>query len=191
MDRRSFLSLGVGTIFTVKSVMKNEIVQPEKFYFKDDGKIPNSKHPLLLYRNAFEERGAAGAAYLEQKFASNDWSNSWRNGIFSYHHYHSISHEVLGIYKGTVLVHLGGESGEKVRLNAGDIVIIPAGVGHKNLESDSLGVVGAYPGGMDYDIKKGEDGDRPGADANIAAVPFPKFDPFLGDKGGLKELWLK
>ena len=26
--------------------------QPEVFYFKDDGRIPNNRLPLLLYRNA-------------------------------------------------------------------------------------------------------------------------------------------
>jgi hypothetical protein len=28
----------------------------ETFYFEDDGRIPNSKYPLLLYRDAFSER---------------------------------------------------------------------------------------------------------------------------------------
>lgn len=163
--------------------------QPEKFYFKDDGKIPNNKLSLLLYRNAFSERGEEGASWLEEKFTSNNWTNSWRNGIYGFHHYHSTSHEVLGVYSGTALVHLGGEQGEKVDLKAGDIIIIPAGVGHKNLGSDNLGIVGAYPEGRSYDLNKGMAGERPKADENIAALPVPDTDPLLGNNAGLTAIW--
>ena len=60
---------------------------------------------------------------FEQLFTENGWPGAWRNGIFSFHHYHSTSHEVLGIYAGKALVHLGGENGEKVNIEAGDIII--------------------------------------------------------------------
>lgn len=168
------------------SSMPNE---PLELFFQDDGKIPNSKYPLILYRNAFEERGNHGAAWLEKKFASNNWTNSWRNGIYSFHHYHSTSHEVLGIYTGEALVHLGGEAGEKVNIKAGDIIVIPAGVGHKNLESKGLGVVGAYPDGHTWDLNRGLAGERPMADQNIAALPIPTADPLLGPRDGLKNIW--
>ncbi|MRS64733.1 cupin domain-containing protein [Larkinella terrae] len=165
--------------------------QPETFAFKDDGSIPNSKYPLLLYRKAFSETGSAGASWLEQRFSANNWTNSWRNGVFPYHHYHSISHEVLGVYSGSALLHLGGEKGQKVRVAAGDIIVIPAGVGHKKLEASAdFGVVGAYPDGRDYDILRAEPGDRPKADQNIAAVLLPETDPLLGKREGLKDLWL-
>ncbi|GAB3911239.1 cupin domain-containing protein [Larkinella knui] len=164
--------------------------QPEVFHFQDDGQIPNSKLPLLLYRNSFSETGLAGASWLEQRFSATNWTNSWRNGIFAYHHYHSTSHEVLGVYSGSAFVHLGGENGQKVRIQAGDIIVIPAGVGHKKLDASAdFGVVGAYPDGRDYDVLRGEPGDRPQADQNIAAVPVPKTDPFLGEKDGLTRLW--
>ena len=163
---------------------------PEVIFFQDDGTIPNSNYPLLLYRNAFSETGSAGASWLEKRFSANNWTNSWRNGVFPYHHYHSISHEVLGIYSGSALLHLGGEKGQKVRVQAGDIIVIPAGVGHKRLEaSTDFGVVGAYPDGQDYDVLRGEPGDRPGADKNIAAVPLPKTDPLLGKEGELTRFW--
>lgn len=162
---------------------------PVRLLFSDDGKIPNSKYPLLLYKDAFDERGEAGARWLEQKFASHNWTNSWRNGIYNFHHYHSISHEVLGIYSGKVVVHLGGERGKKVELVAGDIVVIPAGVGHKNLGSSGLSVVGAYPEGRSWDLKKGLPGERPGADRNIASLPVPKTDPLYGPGAGLTRIW--
>ena len=36
------------------------------------------------------------------------------------------------------MVQLGGEKGHKVEVEAGDMIIISAGVGHKNLGSNNL-----------------------------------------------------
>ncbi len=164
-------------------------MKPEKFFFKDDGSIPNNKLPMLLYKNAFRERGEEGADWLEERFAENNWKNSWRNGVYDYHHYHSITHEVLGVYSGKALLHLGGEAGEKIEVTAGDIIVIPAGVGHKNLGSDNFKIVGAYPNGSDYDMNYGKEGERPGADKNIASLAIPENDPLLGKNGGVPEIW--
>ncbi|WP_198172469.1 cupin domain-containing protein [Hymenobacter ginkgonis] len=164
-------------------------MQPEKFLFKDDGQIPNSPYPLLLYRQAFVARDAAGAAWLESKFAQHNWTNSWRNGVYPFHHYHSTSHEVLGVYAGSALLHVGGEAGQQVAVQAGDILVIPAGVGHKNLGSQGLGIVGAYPDGRAWDVNRGLPGERPQTDKNIAALPLPSTDPLLGKAGGLLTSW--
>ena len=171
------------------SLRRTRLMQPEKLYFKDDGTIPNSHYPLLLYRQAFAARDAAGAAWLESHFAANNWTNSWRNGVYPFHHYHSTSHEVLGVYAGSALLHLGGENGQKVRVQVGDILVIPAGVGHKNLGSDNLGIVGAYPDGRHWDVNRGLPGERPQTDKNIAALPIPGTDPLLGKSGGLLSSW--
>ena len=48
-------------------------VQPEKAYFKDDGSIPNSALPLLVYRQAFVLGASDLAATIEERFARNDW----------------------------------------------------------------------------------------------------------------------
>lgn len=166
-------------------------MQPKTYFLQDDGIIPNSKYPLLLYKNVFETRNEEGAAWLEEKFRSNHWSNSWRDGVFDYHHYHSITHEVLGVYSGKALLHLGGEQGEKIEVQAGDVLVIPAGVGHKNLGGENFKVVGAYPNGSDYDIKKGKPGERPQADKNIASLAIPEQDPLLGKESGLPVIWNK
>jgi len=190
MERKAFISwLGLLAVRGPKSSMGEPLPKPQELLFADDGIIPNSKFPLLLYKGVFNARAAEGAAWLEQHFASNNWTNSWRNGIYPFHHYHSTSHEVLGIYNGSALLHLGGEKGKKVNVQAGDVIVIPAGVGHKNLEGEGLGVVGAYEDGRSWDINKGLPGERPKTDQNIAAIPFPKTDPFTGETGGLKEAW--
>jgi len=192
MNRTQFLTMLGLSSFTLfnKKTMADELVKPEMLHFKDDGIIPNSKYPLLHYQKAFAEIGSNGASWLEQHFAKYNWTNSWRNGVYSFHHYHSTSHEVLGIYNGSALLFLGGEKGQKVHVEAGDIIVIPAGVGHKNLgSSNDFGVVGAYPDGRSWDIMRGEPGDRPKADERIAALPVPGFDPYLGKTDGLVKLW--
>jgi uncharacterized protein YjlB len=157
---------------------------------KDDGIFPNSKYPLLLYRKAVLVPEHDPAAIFEQLFASNGWGGSWRNGIYSYHHYHSTAHEVLGVYRGSAKVQLGGKSGVAQEVQAGDVIIIPAGVAHKNLGSTSdFGAVGAYPEGQDWDLNYGKPGERPKADRNIAAVSLPKMDPVYGVAGPMVEHW--
>ena len=86
---------------------------------------------------------------------------------------------------------LGGDKGSTVKVKAGDIIVIPACVGHKNRGDKNLGVVGAYPDGMPVDIMRGENGERPGVDNNIVAVPFPDTDPLLGKEEGLRKIWMK
>lgn len=191
MKRNRFIStLGLaGLVIFLPQSTSIKMKGTEKLFFKDDGKIPNSQYPLILYRNAFSARGGSGASWLEEKFAANNWTNSWRNGIYSFHHYHSTSHEVLGVYSGSAMVHLGGEEGEKLNIEAGDIIIIPAGVGHKNLGGRNLGVVGAYPDGRSWDLNRGLPGERPKVDQNILALSIPEADPLLGKSDGLVKIW--
>lgn len=192
MNRTQFLTMiGLSSFtFFSRKTMAEHFIKPETHLFKDDGTIPNSKYPLLHYQKAFTQTGADGAGWLEQHFAKNNWTNSWRNGVYSFHHYHSTSHEVLGVYSGSALLFLGGEKGQKVKVEAGDILVIPAGVGHRNLGSSAdFGVVGAYPDGRSWDVMRGQPGDRPKADERIAALPVPDFDPFSGKNGGLISLW--
>lgn len=188
MNRTEFL-LSTIPLFTLPNMVTDN-PKPELFHFADDGLIPNSRYPLLLYRDAFSARGTTGATWLEQRFADNNWTNAWRNGIFPYLHYHSLSHEVLGIYSGSATVQLGGAKGKAVSVQAGDVIVIPAGVGHQNLGSSSdFGVVGAYPNGRTFDVLRGRAGERPMADQTIAALPVPKTDPLLGKSAGLVTLW--
>lgn len=159
---------------------------PESFRFADDGRFPNSALPLLVYRGAVPSDPAA----IERSFAANGWSNGWRNGIFRYHHFHSIAHEVLGIAAGEVKVAFGGPSGQEVTVRAGDAVVIPAGVAHRNMgQSGDLLVVGAYPGGSDYDIRRGDPAEHEAARRAIAAVSPPDSDPIFGSDGPLLRLW--
>jgi uncharacterized protein YjlB len=156
----------------------------------DDGRIPNSKLPLLIYPKAVKLTSRDPASTFEELFTANRWGSTWRDGIYTYHHYHSTAHEVLGVFSGTATVQLGGEGGIKQKINAGDVLVIPAGVAHKNLGASSdFGVVGAYPPGQDWDMNYGRPQERPLADENIARVPLPEMDPVHGAGGPLLEHW--
>jgi uncharacterized protein YjlB len=77
-----------------------------------------------------------------------------------------------------------------VTVAAGDCVVIPAGVGHK-LERGSrdLLVIGAYPEGRAWDVRRGDPAERAEVLVNIAAVPLPATDPLAGGGGPLVEAW--
>lgn len=164
-------------------------IQPEIYYFVKDGNIPNSRYPLLVYRQAFEGTGIKSAEWLEKQFSMNNWTNSWRWGVYSYHHYHSNTHEVLGVYSGNAVLQFGGENGIKMNVEVGDVIVIPAGVAHKNIScSDDFGVVGAYPEGKDPDIKKGIPEELQLAEENLSNVVIPQYDPLMGAEG-LVKIW--
>jgi uncharacterized protein YjlB len=77
-------------------------------------------------------------------------------------------------------------------VKAGDVALLPAGCGHQNLGATSdLLVVGAYPPGSDWDLCRGEAGERPRVIENIANVPLPATDPVGGLEGPVIEHWLK
>ena len=165
-------------------------MDPESVKFRDDGKIPNNRLPLLLYRRAFPFNAENSAGMIESRFEENGWTGSWRGGVFPYHHYHSTTHEVLGVCGGRATLQLGGEGGTTFEVRKGDVIVIPAGVGHMRVESSpDFEVVGAYPDGLKWDLLRGEPGERPGADQNIASVPLPRKDPIYGAEGPLNAKW--
>ena len=162
----------------------------ETFLLKDDGVFPNNRLPVILYRDAIMFEGEDRAGQVEEVFQKHGWGAVWRNGIFGYHHYHATAHEVLGVASGTVTVELGGDEGILLELEAGDVVVLPAGVVHKNIDSSTdFVVVGAYPPGQIWDMNTGGPGERPRVDARIAAVPHPRTDPVYGPEGPLVRLW--
>ena len=162
----------------------------EQITLQDDGVFPNSRHPALLYKGALDISMLFPGTHVRHLFERNGWSNSWDAGIFEYHHYHSITHEALGFYKGHTILQLGGPSGLKIFVEKGDVLIIPAGVAHKNLSAEnSVSVIGAYPGGLDYDMNYGNPDERPQTDENIRKVPVPQNDPLFGKGSGLIKIW--
>ncbi|WP_233595338.1 MULTISPECIES: cupin domain-containing protein [Corallococcus] len=167
-----------------------EAPEPTRLQFKDDGQVPNSRFPVLVYRAVFAKEGDVAAAF-EQRFATNGWPPQWRSSVYDFHHYHSTAHEVLGVAKGTAKLMLGGEAGQVVSVQAGDVVVLPAGTGHKRVESsgDFL-VVGAYPQGHgQWDLQRPDAKTHDASVKRIAQVPVPSSDPVTGKDGAVPRSW--
>jgi uncharacterized protein YjlB len=159
----------------------------ELLHFDESDGIPNNTAlPVVVHHDVSQIIDDPAAC--ERLFASHNWGGSWRNGIFSYHHFHSNAHEALGIVSGAARVALGGPGGAVLTVRAGDVIVLPAGTGHKR-EDDAAGllVVGAYPPGQEqYDLRRADPSWLSEARANIAAVALPEADPALGAEDGLR-----
>jgi uncharacterized protein YjlB len=169
---------------------RQQYTRVQAYLFEDDGRIPNNPDlPLLLYPGVLPTSTELPSE-CEVLFGENRWGGSWRNGVFPYHHYHSTAHEVLGVVRGSARIAFGGEAGMTVEVGAGDVVVLPAGVGHRNAgaSSDFL-VVGAYPRGQSWDLRTGEPDERPEVLENIRNVPLPEADPVFGKERPLLEHW--
>jgi uncharacterized protein YjlB len=134
--------------------------------------IPNHpRFPVLIYH---------GVTDAPARFAEHGWGGSWVNGIYDFHHFHSTSHEALAIVEGSATVELGGPQGQAFEVTQGDVLVLPAGTGHRRASSPGgLIVVGAYPAGQhDYDLLREAD---EAARARIESLPAPPHDPVGGD----------
>jgi uncharacterized protein YjlB len=169
----------------------NAPLKTDTYVFQDDGIVPNNRLPLIVRQGAVTPDASDPASAFERTFAKNGWTNSWRNGIYDYQHYHSTAHEALGVAIGSATVQFGGENGETIGLTAGDVVVIPAGVAHARIsQSADLLVVGAYADGRDWDLLRDTDsGAIAAARQRIAQVPLPEADPVDGGDGPLMKLW--
>jgi uncharacterized protein YjlB len=140
-------------------------------------RIPN--HPrfaVLVYRGVPDARSPEAARAL---LARHGWGGSWVDGVFDFHHFHSNAHETLAVVQGSAIIELGGPQGEAFDVAAGDVLVLPAGTGHRRRSaSGGFTVVGAYPRGQeDYDLLREADD---AARERIAALPAPPEDPVGG-----------
>lgn len=162
--------------------------QPQALRLEPGDTMPNSRLPVLIYRKALAQDETNKAGGFERMFEANGWRGIWRDGIYDYDHYHSNAHEVLGVAQGRAELRLGGDTGKTVKLEAGDVVVLPAGTGHRRIShSENFVVIGAYPAGQEhYDICRTR---SPEAELRINKVKPPESDPVGGKSGPLLELW--
>jgi len=155
---------------------------PTMYFLSDNGKFPNSHLPVLHYTGIVKVPKLFAAGRIKALFRRNGWANNWRHGIYTYAHYHSNTHEAMAVIHGRTNLQLGGDGRRIITIKKGDLLIIPAGVAHKNMgaEKDVI-CIGGYPGGIDFDINVGGPGERPGTDAKIAKVSLPTNGPLCPD----------
>jgi uncharacterized protein YjlB len=146
--------------------------------------LNHPRWPLLIYPAVTAD---ATPEFFEDLFTRHKWPAAWRNGVHPFHHFHSNSHEVLGVYEGEVTVRFGGPEGGMrgvtVSAKPGDVIVLPAGTLHKKLSSKgSLGIVGAYPEGSAPDLCMG-------LQKKKSDAPLPACDPVHGPGGPLFTYW--
>jgi uncharacterized protein YjlB len=145
--------------------------------------IPNHpSFPVLVYRGV--KLVVAGADACRALFAEHGWPDSWAGGLFGFHHFHSTSHQVMGVVAGRARLELGGPQGRAFDVSAGDVIVLPAGTGHRRVSSaGGFSVVGAHPAGQEhFDLLRGDDpSEVAAARERIAALAVPPQDPVGGD----------
>jgi uncharacterized protein YjlB len=152
----------------------------EHFLIGANGWVPNNPRlPVVLHHGVAPGAGDALADHFDRMFAEHGWRSQWRDGIYDYHHYHSTAHEALGVFAGNATLELGGPEGRLLMVSPGDVLMLPAGTGHRRVSAcPDFQVVGAYPVGQDWDIC------RQAPDAltydRMRALPDPT-DPVTGD----------
>ncbi len=163
----------------------------QKFYLKDDGIFPNNHLPVLFYPGVLLLPGLFPAGEVKDMFSHNDWKNAWQAGIYTFHHYHSNTHEALGVVRGETTIELGGDNGVRLKIQKGDVIVLPAGTAHKNLGDENAVVcVGGYPKGKEYDMCYGKESERAAAIDSIRKVKLPDHDPVFGLQGGVLKYWI-
>jgi uncharacterized protein YjlB len=175
---------GLGVPTREQALASVRAARPVRMKFRDDGYIPNNpKLPLLYYQKVVRfGRIHDPAAILEAVFSANSWGEAWRNGIYDFVHYHSMIHEVLGVARGSAALRLGGNKGKTIKVTAGDVIVVPAGVGHECLKAGrEFLVVGAYPPSGTYNECRGSFQERERAINSIRRVAVPRRSPLFGD----------
>jgi len=158
------------------------------YYFENDGVIPNNALPLLIYKNALKYAANKNFGLI---FSNNGWTNNWEDIILPYEHFHSNTHEVLGLTKGNARLMIGGRNGEIVLVEKGDVIILPAGCGHYSVDNSlDYQFIGGYPKGADWNLMVSLNTENSTSIfEEILNIPIPDKDPVFGNDGPLFDFW--
>lgn len=157
--------------------------------FDASGGMPNSPLPLVVWKGGLP-LAARRADLACRLYEANGWGGTWVYTVYPYWHFHTKGHEVLSCVAGTARIGLGGDDGIVADVSVGDVIVIPAGVGHKRIAaSPGFQMAGGYPPGQTGDIvRPGEISLQEAAQA-IAKLALPKTDPISGKADGVAEIW--
>jgi uncharacterized protein YjlB len=176
--------MGTMIKLTPLSALKTTIKQISAHNF-----IPNTslqQKPLLIYHSTFPS--TATVSDIENHLrAVGVVVPQWRYTMYSTTHFHSTTHEVLVVSNGKAKLCFGGEeNSDRVVevVGKGDVMVVPAGVGHRLLEdlSDNFEMVGSYPPGKEWDMCYGKAVEEKKAQG-IKGLGWFERDPVYGDEG--------
>ncbi|KAK3710700.1 hypothetical protein LTR37_010119 [Vermiconidia calcicola] len=177
--------------------MASNAQQPEVYWTKPNAHCPNSKLPVLVYRNVLPSDLSEES--VSKAIAANHWV---KGGVFKHYptaHFHSNVHECYAALRGktTCLYGVGplddASDGVEFDMQAGDIAVHAAGVAHRNTWStDDYVYMGLYPKGApkwsNNFCKDGvEETERKTEQAR--SIPVPEWDPIHGFDGPLPTIW--
>ncbi|MGN6548359.1 MAG: cupin domain-containing protein [Pararhizobium sp.] len=148
--------------------------------------IPNNAaYPAVLARDALH--GPHDDHAVRDLLERNGWGGTWTWEVFGYHHFHPDAFEALAVARGAATLALGGPQGERLQVTAGDVMILPPGFGHCQIEKrDGFRICGAYPPGQEnYRVIRADDGFDDAILDEIAAVAVPETDPVWGGHAAL------
>jgi uncharacterized protein YjlB len=148
--------------------------------------VPNNdRYPAVIARKALG--GPNDDTAVRDLLRENGWGGSWTWRVFDFHHFHPDAFEVLAVARGSATLMLGGPQGGEIDIEAGDVMILPPGFGHRQIEArDGFQICGAYPPGQeDYTVVRADEGYDEAILKEMAAVPEPSTDPVWGKNGPL------
>lgn len=150
--------------------------------------VPNTSiqsKPLMIYHGAFDATPAQLSRRLEE---TGEVTPQWVYTMYSQTHFHSTTHEVLGVVAGRARLCFGGEENPQrfePTVQCGDLIIVPAGVGHRLLDDvgdEPFKMVGSYPHQKQWDMCYG----RPGEEKKVQGIRHVEWfqrDPLYGENG--------
>ncbi|KAI0886293.1 RmlC-like cupin domain-containing protein [Annulohypoxylon maeteangense] len=161
-------------------------LQVSRYYIPAHNLIPNTSiqnKQLLHYHEVFPPSTLTASAIESHLTEVGVVEPQWRYTMYSTTHFHSTTHEVLCISQGKAKLCFGGEDNpgkvekEVVR---GDVLILPAGVGHRLLQdfTGRFEMVGSYPKGYNWDMCYGKT-DEEAKVKNIGTLPWFERDPSM------------
>jgi uncharacterized protein YjlB len=169
------------------TVSELKILQVSRHQIPAFNNFPNTSiqgKPLLIYHSAFQK---PSASQVESHLSSvGVVAPSWRYTMYSTSHFHSNTHEVLGVFAGSARLCFGGEENpDRVEpvVEQGDVIVVPAGVAHRLMEDrGDFTMVGSYPGGKSWDMCYGRD-DEAERVKRIKDLGWFTEDPIYGKEG--------
>jgi uncharacterized protein YjlB len=131
---------------------------------------------------------------------------AWKYTMYRQHHYHSNTNEILCVvsrrgaevgFGGSNESNKSGNEGKVVvKVGRGDVIVVPAGVGHALLrelddvedgdeDQGKFEMVGSYPVGAEgWDMCMGDEKEKDGKEwENVRKVGWFSRDPIYGDQG--------
>lgn len=113
-------------------------VDPETFYINPTPHVPNSRLPIIVYRNVLQDTSPEN---ILSTIEPNDWLIGGQWKTYKTPHFHAMAHECYAIIRGSSTYLLGKSesdnetdengkpTGVQLHVQVGDVFVLPVGAG--------------------------------------------------------------